>query len=284
MNLNAKLEKAFAGRWIAGYGVEDALERTRTFNSFGISTLINFLGEDIFYEHKIRLAVETYMRLVSEIRKGKLKASISIKPTQLGLSLNYGKFYSNYTKILAAAKKHDVFVWLDMETPQNVDATIKAYRSAIRYGNCGICIQAYLKRSLSDVEGILGRNAAIRLVKGAYKADSNICYKQIREINSNYMNIMRLLFSKADRFMIATHDSRIVEEAVKINRKSKKDVTFAVLNGIRNRYAMHLARSGQKVAAYVPFGSDWMGYGFRRITEQRHLSLILRSLLEKQEL
>ena len=96
------------------------------------------------------------------------------------------------------------------------------------------------------------------------------------------MQIMRILFSKSKRFMIATHDSKIVEEAIRLNKKYKRDVTFAMLNGIRTKYALHLSKSGQKVAVYVPFGEEWFSYGLRRLTEQGHISLIIRSLFEEQ--
>ncbi len=285
MNLNAYVEKIFAGRWIAGYYLQDALDRTKTFNSKGISTIINFLGEDIRDEEKTKNSVEKYIDLIDGIKKQKLRASISIKLTQIGLLINYKKAFSNYVKIARYAKSSRIFVWLDMEGPENVDAAIKMYESALQYGNVGICIQSYLKRSETDVEDLVKKKAVIRLVKGAYKIKSEgIVFKSRRAVNSNYMRIMRFLFLKSRRFMIATHDSRIIEEAIKLNKKQRKDVTFAMLNGIRNRYAVHLAKSGQKVSAYVPFGSEWLDYGLRRITEERHLMLIIRSLFEKQGL
>ncbi|MGI0100725.1 MAG: proline dehydrogenase family protein [Candidatus Micrarchaeaceae archaeon] len=284
MGINAWFEKAMAGRWIAGRYAEDALRRTKEFNSFGISTLINFLGEDISDGTKVKESVDVYLGLLGSIRGQGLDASISVKPTQLGLLVDYRMFILNYTKILKAAKKGGVFVWLDMETYNNIDRTIKAYKSSMGYGNSGICIQAYLRRSADDVSELLKGRATIRLVKGAYKVADDLRYNSTRELNSNYMKIMRMLFSRAGRFMIATHDSRIIEEAIRINRSARRNMMFGMLNGIRNTYAMHLAGKGYKVAEYVPFGSDWISYGLRRITEEKHFSLIVRSMLEKQGL
>lgn len=284
MNLSAGIEKSIAGRWIAGYYPEDAISRTKLLNSKGISTMINFLGEDTRETNKIKDAVDTYLWLIKRIESSRLNASISVKPTQLGVCISYNRFYSNYLRILKQAKTADITVWFDMESPENIDATIKAYRSSMRYGNNGICIQSYLRRSMNDVQNLLEYNPRIRLVKGAYTVSSDLCFKSSREINSSYLQIMRLLFRRTRRFMIATHDSRIIEQAIRLNKTYKKEITFAMLNGIRNKYAMHLVRSGQKVSIYVPFGSDWLGYGLRRLTEQRHISLIVRSLLESQEL
>jgi proline dehydrogenase len=284
MNMNAYFEKIFAGRWIAGYYLIDAINVTKQFNSRKISTMINFLGEDVYDKEKIMTAVRTYIDAIREMKNNKLNASISLKPTQIGLKINYKEMASNYMKIVKHAKKSGVFVWLDMEGPENVDATIKAYKTAIRYKNTGICIQSYLRRSENDVNKLLEHGAIIRLVKGAYKRKTEITFKSKREINANYIQIMRLLFSKAKKFMIATHDSRIIDEAIKINKRKRRDVTFAMLNGIRNKYAVYLTRSGQKVSKYVPFGGDWIGYSLRRLTEEGHIMLIIRSLFEKQSL
>lgn len=284
MNLNANLEKSLAGRWIAGYYPEDALKRTKLFNSKRISTIINFLGEDIHERKKINNTVKTYIWIINEIKNRRLKAGISVKPTQLGLNMGFQLMYSNYLKIVKQAKKSGVFIWFDMEGPESVDTTIRAYKRAMNNGNTGICIQAYLKRSQKDAENLLRSHAVIRLVKGAYKADAALSFKSKRDVNRNYLQIMRMLFSKSKKFMVATHDSKIIEEAIRLNRKYKRDVTFAMLNGIRNKYALHLSRTGQKVTVYVPFGEEWVSYGLRRLSEQGHLSLIVRSLLEKQEL
>jgi proline dehydrogenase len=284
MNLNAVLEKFFAGRWIAGYYPKDALEKTKLFNSKGIATLINFLGEDVSNKDQIKEAVGIYTELIHEIKTQKLNSSISIKATQIGLTLNYKLFLSNYLKIVRLAKENSVFVWLDMETPNNVSEIIKAYKTAIHYGNTGICIQSYLERSAKDIENLQKYKAKIRLVKGAYQSKSDIIFKSKREVNHNYVLLMKMLFEKSDQFMIATHDSRIIDLAIKLNKQYKRRVTYAMLNGIRNKYGKYLAVHKQKVAIYIPFGRDWIGFGYRRLLEQRHLSLIIRSLFETQKL
>jgi proline dehydrogenase len=283
MHIKAGIEKLFAGKWIAGYYPEDALEKTKLFNSKKISTLINFLGENFHEKKEINETVDIYIKLIKEIRSKKLKASLSVKPTQIGLYISYALMYSNYIKIVNHAKKAGIFVWFDMETTDTIESTIKAYKSAIRCGNTGICIQAYLKRSEKDLESLQKYGAKIRLVKGAYRLNNDMTFSSKIEVTENYILLMNKLFKRSNDFMLATHDSRIVEEAIKINFKRKKRVTYAVLNGIRNKYAEYLARHGNNVAVYVPFGSDWIGYAYRRLVEQGHMYLMLRSLFERQK-
>ncbi len=284
MNVGAALERVFAGRWIAGYYTEDALDKTRQFNSKGVSTLINFLGEDLTKSERINETVSTYLEVIKEIKRQKLDSSISLKPTQIGLKVSFNLMRENYLKIARIAKENGIFVWLDMESPESIDNTIKAYKPAVKYGNVGICIQAYLKRSASDVEELVKYGAKIRLVKGAYQIKEDGGFGSEREINHNYAELMKELLDKSNDIMIATHDSRIIEETIRLNKKKRKRVTYAMLNGIRNKYAKYLARHSYSVAIYVPFGRDWLTYGYRRLLEQKHITLILRSLFETQNI
>lgn len=285
MNLNASLEKLFAGRWIAGYYPEDAFERAKLLNLKGMHAIINFLGETKTDRKEIKDAVSAYEGIINGIKEQNLSASISLKPTQIGLSVSYALMRSNYLRIARLAKLRGILVWLDMEEPKYVSQTINVYESAIGYGNTGICIQSYLKRSASDVESLIGKDAKIRIVKGAYRVkDRNTVFGSRRAINHNYMQIMKMLFQRSNDFMLATHDSNMIDEGIRLNKKYKKRMTIAMLNGIRSKYARYLVRHNQKVAVYVPFGKEWVAFSYRRLVEQRHTTLIIRSLLESQRL
>jgi proline dehydrogenase len=39
-----------------------------------------------------------------------------------------------------------------------------------------------------------------------------------------------------------------------------------------------LARKGEKVSIYVPFGERWISYSYRRLKELSNLKLVIRSL------
>ena len=125
----------------------------------------------------------------------------------------------------------------------------------------------------------------MRLVKGAYGyKEGNGIIDWRNGISLNYREIMVYLFENSTRFMIATHDMQIVSEARELNKKWRRNVTYAMLNGIRNGSAMELASSGENVALYVPFGTRWVGYSYRRMKEGGHARLILASLFRSQEL
>jgi len=60
--------------------------------------------------------------------------------------------------------------------------------------------------------------------------------------------------------------------------KYMRNMTIAMLLGVRNSYAYEYARSGIKCSIYVPYGSRWVDYAKRRLREAGNLMLILSSI------
>ena len=151
-------------------------------------------------------------------------------------------------------------------------------------GGTGICIQSYLKRSQKDIQMLSKSNAVIRLVKGAYHSDENRSYKSRAETTENYVRLMQYLFMHSNGFAIATHDLDMIAMAKQLNAKYHRNVWYAMLNGIRNKYAIRLARESEQVEVYLPFGSRWICYSYRRLKEASNLSLVIKSLFESQRI
>lgn len=273
------IEKIFAGKWIAGPNIEDAIRRTKQLNALGMSAILNHIGEELANRQQISDSVAMNLRLIREIRKAKAQASISLKLTQLGLRVGKGTAGKNYEKIVRFARENGVFVWLDAESEDTVADTISIYERQVGRGGVGIAVQAYLRESEHNLQRLLKRRAVIRLVKGAYKESKKIAFTDRNEVTANYAMLMRELFARSGEFTIATHDSSLIAEAMLLNRSSRRKVTYAMLNGIRNGYAADLAAQGQRVSIYVPFGTRWLEYSLRRLREESHLMLVLRSLL-----
>ena len=271
------LEKLIAGKWIAGPEIEDSIERSVALNKLGIRTIINYLGEDFKSKDMVEDAMATYAKLIKEIKRRGIESDISVKITQLGLRISKAYATKNYLKLARLAKP--LFLWLDMESSDTVDATIGAYEKALHQGNVGICLQAYLKRSYEDMRRLVKKGGIIRLVKGAYKERPGVAFQNKQAVNANFEFLMKYLFKHARKFTIATHDKNMVEKALLLNRSYQRQVTYAFLNGIRGSYARMLAERGEHVAVYVPFGKLWVDYAIRRMREQGHAMLILRSLL-----
>ena len=281
MDFTGVVERLVAGRWVAGPDLSDSINVAKHLNKIGLSVIINYLGEEITDEEKITKTIGTYRKLIEAITRNRIKGSISLKPSQLGSRINADVLAENYTEIVDIARKEGVFVWLDMERPETVDGTIRLYLDSLPKSNIGICIQAYLQRSRRDISAVARAGGAVRLVKGAYNVGTH-GYSKRAEVERNYRSLMHELFLKADRFMIATHDRSLINEAMALSRAYKKAVQYGMLNGIENRYAAALAKSGEKVSLYLPFGTEWTEYSYRRLREGSHALLLAASLFRNQ--
>jgi proline dehydrogenase len=277
MTIFDSLAEIPARRWIAGRKLEDAINTVRELNSAGLSAIINHLGEDVTDKAYVKNAVKTSMDIIDAIRRNKLKADLAVKLTDLGLDIDFGFCSKNYKEVVKYAKRKGVFVWIDMEEAEFVGETIKIYSSAIKMGNVGICIQSYLKRSMEDLEK-LDKRAVIRLVKGAY-VDKVNGFRTRKETTGNYVLLMDYIFKNFKHFTIGTHDSSLIDIALSMNNKYKRDVTYAMLKGVRNDYAVEIAKKKQKVSIYVPFGEEIIGYTYRRLKELSNLKLIIKSII-----
>lgn len=279
------LEKWLAGRWIAGPSMDDALAVAKRINKSGISVIINYLGEGFGRKLDVDEAVETYLKLMAKMAEGRINGDISVKPTQIGLSISQTMMKSNYAKIMEHARKNGIFVWLDMEEPKDVGRIIDAYLESSKHPQGGICIQAYLNRSMEDARRITRAGGIIRLVKGAYSyREGGGMLENRAEIDENYRRIRDYLLGNAPHFTIATHDRDIILESLLLNRQHRKRITYAMLNGIDNRYLRSLAAAGEATALYLPFGTRWVGYSYRRLKEVGHARLIVDSLFKSQKL
>ena len=145
----------------------------------------------------------------------------------------------------------------------------------------GIAIQANLMRSQNDVRKIAAAHGIIRIVKGAYKEKRELAYTSRSEVTINFSKLMAYLLYKSPFFAIATHDERLIEEAIAANKAHKKKLEFQMLMGVREELKNRLVNQGFTVVDYIPYGKTWFPYTTRRIRERkRNLLLIFRSIFD----
>jgi proline dehydrogenase len=134
---------------------------------------------------------------------------------------------------------------------------------------------------------LLEEGANVRLVKGAYRESEENAFQSADKINSNFSKLMRMLFENSNSnttFAIATHDSKLIEEAIELSEKFddiKKHFEFQLLMGICDQIKINLVDRKFRVSEYIPYGSHWLPYSVRRIRERkRNILLLARSLLQ----
>ncbi len=278
MLLMEKILFRFAHQWIAGNTISDALDSAKIAYKNGRHAIINKLGEYLTSKAEIRETVKDYQKIVSSFKKWNVRGGISIKPTQIGLSVSKDVCLQNLQKIIKRATESHTFVWIDMESSDHTDETIGIYYDLFaRYERLGIALQANLKRTKNDMIDLLLHGAKIRLVKGAYKEKATISYRSKNDVDKNFLKLMRLLFKKGNEFGIATHDVSMIEHAVKLSKKYDRKFEFQMLKGIRDEIKPKLLKKHFVVSDYIPYGTNWLAYSIRRLKERKRNILLLGS-------
>lgn len=276
-----------ARRFVAGEGIDSAIEAVRALNQQGMTATLDFLGEDVRERSAALRQRDVYIEILDAIASSGVNSNVSVKLTAMGLLVDEGFALENLLSILErAAANPDPFVRIDMEGSPVLPATLRVFRQAFaRQKNVGPVLQAYLKRTAGDVDGAIELGARVRLCKGAYKEPPEIAYQQMSEIRANYLSLVRLLLERGPYPGIATHDRRIitgVKEFVE-ERKIRKDAfEFQMLYGCRPRVQREIVAQGYRMRIYVPFGTHWAGYFYRRVLERReNLFFALSSIFSR---
>ena len=276
-----------AKRWVAGYSANEAIRTALDTNFQKMSAILNFLGEDIADSKLVDMTVTEYLLLMDLMDKKKVRGCVSVKPTQLGLTIDYDICLQNFRKLATRARELGQFVWLDMESVKFTEDTIAIYLELYKqYRMIGIALQSYLRRSASDLLHIIECGGKVRLVKGAYRESEEDIFVTDEEVNANYLKLMKMLFESNNNtnnyFAIATHNSSLIAEAIRMGKGKDMKFEFQMLKGIRDELKLELITKGFTVAEYIPYGSQWLPYSVRRIMERkRNLLLLARSLIQQ---
>ncbi len=264
--------RKFANRYIAGEELADAMNVVRSLNAQGILATLDVLGEDIHHREEAAAATRTIADVLDTIRREKLDSNVSIKLTQLGLKLDRNFCLENVLSIVTRAGEYGNFVRIDMEDSTCTDDTLWVYREVRKlHRNCGIVLQAYLRRTEDDVRKLLNEGLSnFRLCKGIYVEDESIAYKMHDEINKNYSAVLRLLLDRGAYVGIATHDDELVRNAGQMLEelhRTRDTYEFQMLLGVRPDLRAKIVKSGHRMRIYVPFGRQWYQYSIRRFKE-----------------
>ncbi len=284
MQLMEKFLFKIAKQWIAGSTIDDALVSAKDAYQSGRHEIINKLGEYHTSKKQINVTMKEYQKIVHSFKKWKIRGAISIKPTQIGLSISQKECHRNFEKIINDARDAHVFVWLDMESSEHTDETIEIYSTFFsKYERLGIALQANLKRSEDDLNDLLCIGAKIRLVKGAYREKSHISFKTKKDVDVNYVKLMKTLFKKSNEFAIVSHDVKMIQKAQKLSKKYPRKFEFQFLKGLRDEIKPDLIKKKFVVSDYIPYGVNWLPYSIRRIKERkRNILLLGSSLIQSQ--
>lgn len=272
-----------ARRFIAGETAEDAVAVGRRLHDRGIRATFDLLGEDVLDREAATRCAEAIKGLIRAIPDG-IDRNVSIKLTMMGLDVSEDLCLALTSGILDVAREGKAFVRVDMEGSKHTDRTLAAFRKLRKnYDNVGIVLQAYLHRTEDDVKEAVARKDRVRLCKGAYKEPPQVAWTRMDDIRASYRRCARLLLDQGDYPALATHDEGLVQDGLDYARGHgipAERFEVQMLYGLRPRRWDELVRAGYNVRIYVPFGTHWLPYFYRRLRERKeNVFFVLRSLL-----
>lgn len=273
-------------RFVAGRTLERGLEVCRRLNGEGILATLDYLGENVTSVPEARAFTEAYLEAVRRIAQAKLNASVSIKLTQFGLGLSDDICRENVEGLVAAAKELGGFVEVDMESSGYVSRTLDLVTELHeRHGSVRAVIQAYLYRSADDIDMLCRKGVPVRLCKGAYREPPSLAFSRKREVNENYVRLMRILLEHGVYPGLATHDEKMIEHTRRFAKERgipADRFEFQMLYGIRRDLQRRLISAGCPLRLYVPYGDAWYPYLMRRLAERpANLLFLARNLLRR---
>jgi proline dehydrogenase len=279
-----------ASRFVAGETVADAIRAVNDLNEKRINATLDHLGEHTSTIEEAGKATEDILTIFNEIEKAGIRSNVSIKLTQIGMSLDEEICRQNLARILDQVKNHENFLRIDMEDTPYTDTTLSLYYSMLQRGfnvsQVGIVMQAYLYRTEADVRKLLEYHTHLRLVKGAYNEPPDKAFPKKADTDANYDLLAKLMIDAACKIeankisadgrvppivAIATHDQKRIAFAKQYAEKvglSKESIEFQMLYGIRRDLQENLVKEGYPVRIYVPFGTQWYPYFMRRLAER----------------
>ena len=277
-------------RFMPGTTPRDAITATRELLNHKIPTTFTHLGENITKLEEAEENTQHYLDLLNKIKRENLDIEVSLKLTQIGFDLSFDKTIELFTSIVERAKQLNNNVFIDIEDSSYVDKTIDFYmKIKERNNNVGLCLQAYLYRTMDDLKKMMEILPWIRLVKGAYKEPSSVAFSKMSQVNNNFMVISNFLLEKIKengiRVAFGTHDLSIQEhirnEAQKIGIPRQK-VEFQMLYGIKTTEQFKLASEGYYVRTLISYGEHWYPWYMRRLAERpANVGFVLKNIFNK---
>jgi len=282
----------FSKSYISGETLDDAMRVSKELNSKNIKVTLDVLGEFIKTLEEAEANKKEYLNLIDVSYKNHIDGNFSVKPTSFGLLIDKEICYTHIREIVAKAATFNGFIRIDMEDSPCTDDEIALFRRLKTEfpANVGLVVQAYLRRTLKDMELMIDLNTPgipvnYRLCKGIYIEHESIAFKKYEEINQHYLEDLEFMLRNKIYVGIATHDKPLVEGAYNLIRKynvPKNMYEFQMLYGVTPKLRESIVNEGHNMRVYVPFGKQWFGYSTRRLKENPKMaSHIIKAVFYK---
>jgi proline dehydrogenase len=273
-----------------GEMLEDALAECQRLAAVNTGSVITRLGENITSLDEAAEVARHYATALADIQRRALSTQLSVKLTQLGLDQSAEEVVRQTRQIAQQDTRPQSPIWIDMESSAYTERTLNVFR-ALRAEtlNVGVCVQAYLLRTESDLQQLLEHSTAIRLVKGAYKEPATVAYQRKRDVDRNYLRCADMLLHATHKNIsghvpvFATHDVAIMA-AIKARAQAlgipRTHYEFQMLYGINTAEQLKLVQEGYRLRVLISYGSAWFAWYMRRLAERpANVWFVMRSMM-----
>ncbi len=272
-----------ARRFVAGETPASAIAVGQRLQAKGIRATFDQLGEDVKDRESATRSAEANKRLLRLI-PAEVEKNISVKLTVLGLDISKDFCLEQAAGILEVARQVGGFVRIDIEGSKHTQVTIEVFHLLRKtYDNVGLALQAYLHRTENDVQEAISRGDRVRLCKGAYAEPPEVAIKKMEDIRANFRKCAHLLLDRGNYPAIATHDESLIQDSLDYTRENKipaKRFEFQMLYGLRPKRWEELVAAGHNMRVYVPYGTHWFPYFYRRLRERKeNVFFVLKGIL-----
>lgn len=277
----------FARRFVAGETIDEAIAAARDLEATRLHVTLDLLGESVGSIPEADTATRAYISVLDQITASGVERNVSLKLTQLGLTIDRATSVDNLRRILDVGAARDFFVRIDMEDSAYTAVTLDIFETMWQQGyrNVGVVLQSYLRRTEADAARMIALGARVRLVKGAYNEPKTVAYQAKTDVDAAYVRILQLLLAQGTYPAIATHDPVMIAAArtfVAERSVAPDRFEFQMLYGIRRDLQAALTADGFRMRVYVPFGREWFPYFMRRLGERpANVGFVIRGMLSE---
>ncbi|MBK9089029.1 MAG: proline dehydrogenase family protein [Holophagales bacterium] len=263
--------RRFARRYVAGETLDDAVRTVRELADEGAMATVDVLGESVTRREQTEETRDEYLRVLDTIVANRLVANVSIKPTAVGLSIDPQLARENCRAICRKAAESGTFVRIDMEDSPYTEKTLQLVLDLkSEFPGVGVVVQAYMRRTLADMDRLVAARMNVRICKGIYVEPREIAFKDRQVVIENFAAIVDKHLAAGCYAGIATHDEACVQKALATIDRLKLTpdrYEFQMLLGVDPLLRRTILQAGHRLRVYVPYGRDWYAYSLRRLKE-----------------
>lgn len=264
-------------RFMPGESFDDMLGAARVMAGLGVGSVFTRLGEGVRDRAEADAVLAHYLECLTRLKAMGVDCEPSIKPTQLGLDIDWDLALAHLQSLAARAHECGTYLWVDMEQSSYVDVTL-AFMRRLRemYPRVGVCLQAYLYRTREDLVDLMGRGIGIRLVKGAYSEPAAIAFPKKTDVDANYLALAQTMVdagsrAAGSRVVFGTHDAPLIAAIREYARAAHVDAAayeLHMLYGIQRAEQLRLVADGATVRVLIAYGPYWFPWYMRRLAER----------------